>query len=111
MRSRPTWRNFVNLFFILVALTIYLNIGWTIGAYYETNILPHKPQTTWQTVWAGGFGFLAGNNPDAGGFPIIAMLLWPTIVLIWLCSWLVFGLYYLGWLVFAGGVGKLLGLA
>ena len=95
---------------VVVLLAVYLNIGWTIGAYYETNILPHKPQTTWQTVWAGGFGFLAGNNPDAGGFPIIAMLLWPTIVLIWLGSWLVFGLYYLGWLIFAGGLAKLVGL-
>jgi len=98
----------------VIALMLYLNIGWVFATYFAEHILPHEPETLWQTFWAGGFGIFAGGNPhpynNMIGFYAIATT-WPLIVLMILGSWIVEAGYFLFLLIFGGGLAKLIGLA
>lgn len=108
-RARWLLSQFTAVLIIIAAVAVYLNIGWAIGAYHGAYIIGHAPQTFWQQVWAGWGGFLAGGLPAQPWDQILIMFLWPLLVLLALGSWVVYGLYWLSWLIFAGGIAKLLG--
>lgn len=97
---------------IVVYVAVYLNIGWALGTYYHYNIMYQKPQTFIQTIAAGGWEFFSNFKTLYSLITdqILWMLFWP----LWICSivvtWILKGISYFLWLVFAGGIAKLLGV-
>ncbi|MFY9461610.1 MAG: hypothetical protein WAP51_00210 [Candidatus Sungiibacteriota bacterium] len=91
-------------------LAIYLNIGWALGTYF--NGISGKPvETSWQKFWHGGFGgMVAEPITHPLGSQIAAMFLWPVLLLITVADWVFYGIYLILWLIFAGGLAKLVGL-
>lgn len=89
----------------ILILTVYLNIGWALGTYYHNDIFGHKPQTLTQKVLCGGgefFAIVASNSPLLTNQCTI-MFFWPILLSGVLFTWVI-------WLIFAGGVAKLLGI-
>ena len=104
----------MKLLLLLLALAVYLNIGWAFGTYFSTYIFPETPpQTFWQVVWSGGYGFWNSSSPPREPLllnQILASLFWPFYVGSVVVSWLIFGLHQLLWLIFWGGIAKLFGV-
>ncbi|MDP3052040.1 MAG: hypothetical protein Q8N42_00870 [bacterium] len=104
---------------ILLVLTLYCNIGWVMGSYYAHHVfsMAEKQLTTFGKVAAGGWNFLAqGDRPqeknrtESWVIVLFYGIIWPFGLLIAAISWIIYGVYYTGWFVFAGGAAKLLGL-
>lgn len=114
----------------LLLLAAYLNIGWAIGTYEHNHILGKTPETFWQEAWQGGFGVFSGLKTTEKNFAVQVNLgfqqiffsfFWPLLIIGILVSWIVYGclilLYWLWyaavyfmWLIFAGGIAKILGV-
>jgi len=94
---------------VLVALTIYLNIGWGVMTYYEKYICQHEAQTFWQKLWAGTNSFWTRCSvaPSPAEF-FTATLVWLFFPLLALISWLFWLIHHALWLIFWGGAYKLL---
>lgn len=101
-----------------IALTIYLNIGWAIGTYYH-YIFGQKPETFWQKFWSGGLNLWSIQSTEptfSKKFDQISMsIAWPIFLVVVVMSWIVYLIYVLLrlicnilWLIFAGGIAKLL---
>ena len=106
-------RKLFNFYTLVFWLAVYLNIGWAFGAYYTTYIFQKTPQTFWQVVWGGGYGFWTSAKPSEllVADQIIFSIFWPLLAIaVPFISWLVYGLHYLLWLVGWGGVAKLFGV-
>jgi hypothetical protein len=102
---------------VLLALTLYCNIGWTVGSYYYNNVLATSPEklTTLGKAAAGGWSALADKrlrNSDSNKFAAVLIfgILWPFGLAVVAVLWIIYYVYYVGWFIFAGGGAKLLGL-
>lgn len=93
----------------ILILTVYLNIGWALGTYYHNDIFKQgvttqKPQTITQKSLCGGGEFFSICGGNTLLFDqVLMMFFWPFFLFIALLSWVI-------WLIFAGGVAKLLGI-
>lgn len=101
------------LFVALAAL--YLNIGWTLGTYYHNHVLYNAPETIAQTIAKGAGSFLSPSDISSLLYDqLLLMFVWPFITVLVAGSWILAGLFYVGyyllWLVFGGGIAKLLGV-
>lgn len=103
--------------FILVAFAVYLNIGWALATYFDKHVATvsaENLETFWQKALAGGWGYLAGGHVGRGSVGLVPkvlfMLFWPVLLALAFVGWLVWVIWYLLWLIFAGGIAKLLGL-
>lgn len=95
---------------ITLCLAIYLNIGWAFGTYMHKNVLTHEPQTVYQYFWSGAGDFVTHHDiHDNYQIQIHMMIIWPLTVVIIIASWICYGIYYILWLIFAGGIAKLFG--
>lgn len=95
-------------------IAVYLNIGWALGTYYHNNIFNHPPQTVAQQVLSGAGHFLTNQTQQHTSLledQTVMMFFWPVmILLVVIGSWLGYALYWLLWLVFAGGIVKIFGV-
>lgn len=110
-----TSRAIGGLIIIVVLLALYLNIGWVLGTYYHNHVLYQQPQTIAQTMAGGGWGYMSNVQSEREHYSLITnqivfMLFWPLLMLFIAGSWVFKGVCYILWLIFAGGVAKLLGL-
>ena len=95
---------------LTVFITLYLNIGWALGTYWN-SIFDKPAETFWQKFWnAGIFNLLADPTASPLWNQIFSMLAWPISVLFVAALWIFQGVYYLLWFIFAGGLAKLVGL-
>ena len=95
---------------LTVFITLYLNIGWALGTYWN-SIFDKPAETFWQKFWnAGTFNLLAVPTAPLLWNQIFSMLAWPISVLFVAALWIFQGVYYLLWFIFAGGLAKLVGL-
>ncbi|MDP1688526.1 MAG: hypothetical protein Q8L47_00110 [bacterium] len=108
----------------VIALTFYLNFGWHLIEYYEGHILCdyardggifekilNDPLIS-DKINAGGSNICAEEseriaNNRAAHFVMSAV--WPILIGFCAIGWLLYGIYYSLWLIFAGGIVKLLG--
>ena len=103
---------------IIVGLSVYLNIGWSLGTYYHNNV-------AYKSVESGNLfeKFMAGPNhsinlPDTAvekqhslsSDQVCISITWPFFIFIVTVCWIVYFVYCLLWLIFAGGIAKLFGL-
>ena len=106
-----TLKKFGKIAIVIALVAVYLNIGWAMGTYYHYNILGHEPQNFVQKIFCGGWTvFSYAQKSTLLGDQIFGMLVWPILLLFSFGSWLCYGIYYFLWLIFAGGIAKLLGL-
>lgn len=100
------------IFLLVLTVTIYLNFGWMMGAYYSDHAGLATPEkiTTFGKFMMGADD-RSSDNTTKISWCILSSFLWPVGVFITLISWIIYGCYYIGWFVFAGGAVKLLGLA
>ncbi len=108
----------------VVALAVYLNVGWALGTYYHDSIFQKTPAelSIGQHIMAGwggrGDGYFVRGACSTLTAQRVFSFFWPLVpVLVVLVSWCVAGIYYAGWgvyytlwFIFAGGGAKLLGL-
>ncbi len=105
------------LLIVLLALTLYANIGWMVGSYYYNNVLttPDEKLTTLGKIAAGGWSYISrpdGSKDNSKGSAIFLFgIIWPIGLIVITTSWIIYYIYYIGWFIFAGGAAKLLGLA
>ena len=110
------FRRIAKICLLLVAIAIYLNIGWAVVNYYDNYVLPHgtNAETFWQKVWSGPENNLQ-NKPNSSPAPfslfLVFVLIWPFLPLVSLAAWFFYFIYYALWFIFWGGAAKLLGLA
>lgn len=107
----------MNMGLFLFGLAVYLNIGWVIGTYNYDNIKvvnPSEIDTAAEKFMAGPnilFNYGTLKHPDNKlGEQIVCSILWPIIILFIIICWIFYGLYFLFFLIFVGGIAKLLGL-
>ncbi len=117
----------IHIALILVFLAIYLNIGFALGYYYYTNIAGHDYRSA--SVLAktlGGHCWLFSMSPSSlWGAELSVSIIWPLLMFVSVIAWIMHviywiaalfisaflsGLYWLGWLIFFGGLAKLLGI-
>ncbi|HEY4523890.1 MAG TPA: hypothetical protein VJK04_03410 [Candidatus Paceibacterota bacterium] len=105
----------------VIALAFYLNIGWALGTYFHVYIFGMKPETFWQKMWGGGYT-IWNYPPHMNSLrfdQILVSICLPLHLIIIVASWLVYILVYIInrllrfiifilWLIFAGGIVKLL---
>ncbi len=108
------------VFFWVGVTAIYFNIGWVIESYYMNHIVVYppaqQPETFLQWFAAGWNGLMYPDSPLSDSILVLAKL---SIVLFWpmmpgffvIGGWLFALIYYFLWLIFAGGIAKLLGIA
>lgn len=108
----------VKIFFvILIAITLYANIGWTVGSYYYKNVLrtPREQLSTLGKIAAGSASFMSQPNNNETLAAIVATcifcIIWPVGLAFIAASWIIYGCYYALWFIVWGGGAKLLGLA
>ncbi len=125
--SRAARRVLLSVMSIL-GVALYLNIGWAIGTYYHENVKYTIQKTTTAKIAAGGWAIYSRVEvEDKSSLQLEQVefsLVWPAFVVMIGFSWLAFGAwkllvfvwwlaywlaYKLLWLVFAGGIAKLLG--
>lgn len=109
LKMKP-WKNVAFWILLVVFLAIYLNIGWALGTYF--NGISGKPAaTSWQKFWHGKT-IKMFNEPTTAPLAgqIAAMFLWPIVLLFTVADWVLYGIYILLWLIFAGGLDKLVGI-
>ncbi len=105
---------------IVVGITVYLNIGWVIGTFYlnVVNIPCEKSSSVW--ICKAAVGPWRSSDSDHSlqkstrvidiiDF-FVATVIWPVLIMISIVLWISYGFVQLLWLIFAGGVVKLLGL-
>jgi len=113
----------------LFGITIYLNLGWTVITYMDNHVTTNciRDGTLTEKILQGPHGLLDAKRscgdyslknkslvkiavltvwPIHAAIPIIFWLLYSGYVLVYAVGW---AAYKLLWLVFAGGVVKLLG--
>ncbi len=101
---------------ILLAITLYCNIGWVVGSYYSSNITRTSPEqlTTLGKIAAGGWACIAHQPGDTTSYNITACvafgILWPIGLIVVAATWVVYACYYASWFMVWGGGGRLLGL-
>ena len=105
----------------LLALALYLNFGWYFVGYYEGHVICDyaKDGSTIEKILSSPRNLLyRGNkvdciegkgitNDDSSHFFVSS--LWPILIIIGVFGWLFYGIYIALWLIFAGGIVKLLG--
>lgn len=102
---------------ILFGLALYLNFGWGLGTYVYNNAAYSEPQTLVAEFWAGPNRCMVVELDKSKlkknrvlEFQIIFSLMWPVMLLFISVVWLSHFAWYLFWLIFWGGIAKLLGL-
>ncbi|MDP1629278.1 MAG: hypothetical protein Q8L57_01515 [bacterium] len=102
---------------VLVLLTIYLNFGWVLGTYYHKHIYTQDPKnfSLSQHILTGGWDILARDSALKGERSLLYRqitfsLLWPIPLLAVVISWVAWIIYHFLWLIFAGGVAKIIGI-
>lgn len=126
----PWWLTYSIL--VTIGFAVYLNVGWALGAYFHKSVClcfklnleydPGQPET-----FAGkalsGWGNFVGRGMCSGSPTIdsaIFSFLWPLLLFLSFFSWIacavcisLVGICILIknilWLIFAGGIAKLLG--
>ena len=101
----------------MVALTVYLNIGWAVGTYLHNNVSYSVPQSFTAKVLAGPYSMLSSPSiPEHKRASLLfgqmlCSIIWPLpIMLIPGLLWIVYALSWIAWIVFAGGLAKLFGI-
>jgi len=104
---------------IIVGLTVYLNTGWALGTYHYNNV-SHKSVESRNIFdkFLAGPGYRAhppgtaveGHQVSLFRNQVTTSFIWPIVILMITSSWIIYFGYYLLWLIFAGGIAKLLGL-
>lgn len=103
----------------LFGLALYLNIGWVIGTYnyHITYVNPSEIESVTDKFMAGPnliFNHHTLENQHKKIDQISYSVLWPVMIFFTIICWIFYGLYYglcfLSWLIFGGGIAKLLGL-
>ena len=120
------------IFLLTGILAVYLNIGWAYGTYGHNHVFYNNPaaMTTFQRALAGPGHWVAPpyvNEPAPLASrstlldnQIRFSITGPFVLALTLISWLGYGIYCLGayafyaicwllWLIFGGGIAKLLG--
>lgn len=117
--TRTMKRKILKGVLLVAIIAVYLNIGWALGTYYYYHISGQEPQTLVQKIL---------SNPLMREAPVNSllvnqlsmMLLWPLVIFLSLVVWLLYalssivslvvsGIKWLFWLIFAGGIAKILG--
>ena len=102
---------------LILALAAYLNIGWALGTYFYDEVARKIPESVVSQILSGPRNVLSQSDRPAHmmigrtSTQVFWSILWPALTLLIGVLWLFYGIYYLLWLVFAGGIVKLLGLA
>lgn len=94
---------------IIVATAIYFNIGWVIGTSIQNALLEKSAPTLLQTFWRGPANIFVHQGNTSVLFWLNAFL-WPAWLIDVLVAWAIYGIYLLGWFIFAGGIAKALGI-
>lgn len=112
----------------VLALAVYLNIGWAFGTYMYNNVHYTVPKSFTAKVLAGPHSILSEPDTPENKKPsplvdqVALSIIWPVVIVIgpivvWtiyaICYivWLiVYGVYWTLWIVFAGGLAKLFGI-
>lgn len=103
----------------VLALATYLNIGWAFGTYSHEKVCYAPTEelvTIPQRILAGPGEVFAANKERTKSLVVDQLFysfLWPLIILLYITMWTGYGAYcvitWLLWLIFAGGIAKLLG--
>jgi hypothetical protein len=104
---------------ILLVITLYCNIGWTVGSYYANHVItiPKAQLTNLGKVAAGGWSWTAKDEgwlstENIATFIVIFFgVFWPVGLAINVIIWVVYFVYYAIWFMVWGGGVKLLSLA
>ncbi|MFA6407453.1 MAG: hypothetical protein WCV80_01970 [Candidatus Paceibacterota bacterium] len=98
------------IFLIIIAATVYLNIGWAIGSYW-VSLEGTVPQTTFGKFLSGPINVLAGEKAaieavNHSMWIFCYSFIW-FIDFIWLSvTWII---YFILWFIFWGGLARLMG--
>ncbi len=97
---------------LIAILAVYLNFGWMMGAYYADHGLPKAEQgvTTLGKFICGPNAWMSNESGSRLSWCVMSSICWPFGMVICGVSWIVYGIYYLLWFIFAGGIVKTLGL-
>jgi hypothetical protein len=97
---------------VIIGITVYLNFGWMMGAYYADHGLPKAEQgiTTLGKFMTGPGGWMSNEKGSRLWWCALSSIGWPIGVAFNIISWVFYGVYYAGWFIFAGGIVKTLGL-
>ena len=95
----------------IVGLALYFNIGWAIAMYAQGNLMVGMEETTVaQKILRGPANFELGFGDKSLYLAKGLFLWWPIYLLIIAVAWIGYIAYLFLWLVFGGGVVKLLGV-
>ena len=103
----------------LVGLTVYFNTGWVLGTYIHEKIHyvnPPKFETAIDKFMAGPYMMFNNHKvPEERRnskleSQFMFSIIWPVFILIYISSWILYGLWLLLPFVFAGGLAKLFGI-
>lgn len=98
---------------LIMIAAIYLNIGWAFGTYVSGHLSVGADQTQYnafEKFLLGPNGVMFGGTATLQSFQIFLALLWPLWFTILIISWVCSIIYTMLWLIFAGGIAKLLGV-
>ncbi len=100
----------------VVLLAIYLNIGCLVGYYFnQLQVTPREKFTTFDRIATGGWDWWYGyekelsNSEQIKGL-IICSVGWPALVFLVVISWVLYGAYFLVWIISLGGLAQISGL-
>ena len=118
-------KKFTKITLWIVVVAVYLNIGWAITSFIDHNVAyVDDPQGVVAEFFAGPENnFVEDSSANViendTGIYVIMSIMWPIFLFIVAICWFFWGVYSgvswlvmkLLWLIFAGGIAKLLGLA
>lgn len=103
-----------------VAIAIYCNIGYAYGQYMHHNVIGNDQEliSLGQKFFAGGFELMKGSiystkdqiTVPHGFFYFLFVFVWPIIFVMFIFTWLIWIIYQLFFLIFAGGIFKIIGI-
>ncbi|MFA6365129.1 MAG: hypothetical protein WCW78_01880 [Candidatus Paceibacterota bacterium] len=113
-------KKIMGILFCIVILTVYLNIGWSLGTFIHGNLIQSDPAklSTPARILSGGWNILLvnphertghetaiendkiplsnGEHKDSlGALRIISSIFWPLFFIVSALSWIAYGIWYL----------------
>ncbi len=100
----------------IIGAAIYFNFGWMVMEYYDKGAAKPKLKPFAKIAAGPRQIFFSSDKWEAGKRlnpfeKAIVNICWPMIIGSVALSWIIYGLYWLFWLIFAGGIVKLSKLA
>ncbi|MFA6407452.1 MAG: hypothetical protein WCV80_01965 [Candidatus Paceibacterota bacterium] len=113
-------KKIMEILFCIVILTVYLNIGWSVGTFVHDNLIQSDPakMNTPARILSGGWNILLlnphektsheiaiendriplsnGEHKDSlGALRMISSIFWPLFFIVSALSWIAYGIWYL----------------